>query len=200
VDVDRGTSPVEGRATVRSPLLDRAAGVAIAMIGALLAALVVEVLLRSLPDLGSPDPHLAGDATMTLIVAGLPLAMAAAAALGVALLLWRGKAGGRPAAAVVALLALAFSWVYNGFGSVVWLARTWLSQPEALVLDWPLWRWNPWYAMPDVILPPRELWPSGRLDTLDFWLPGLLAIAAALALLFLGIGAVRRNGRRSTSA
>jgi hypothetical protein len=102
---------------------DRAAGAVLAVTGVFLLVFTVVGLAPAVSDLGSTDEHLAGDATMTLMILGPMLAVVVVATLGCAWLLWRGWRGAK---------ALVLAWIVGaglfaaqdlGGGGHTWVAR-----------------------------------------------------------------------------
>jgi len=81
---------------------DRAAGAVLAVTGGFLLAFTVVGLAPAVADLRAGDAHLAGDATMTLMIAGPMLAVVVLSTLWCAWLLWRGWRGAT---------ALALTWI-----------------------------------------------------------------------------------------
>ena len=81
---------------------DRAAGAVLAVTGVFLLVFTVVGLAPAVSNLGSTDEHLAGDATMTLMIFGPMLAVVVLSTLGCAWLLWRGWRGAK---------ALALVWI-----------------------------------------------------------------------------------------
>ena len=86
--------------------LDMAAGAVLAVTGVFLLVFTVVGLAPAVSNLGARDEHLAGDATMTLMIAGPMLAVVVLATLGCAWLLWRGWRGAK---------ALALVWVVGAW-------------------------------------------------------------------------------------
>jgi hypothetical protein len=73
--------------------------------------------------LGSSNEHLAGDATVTLLIAGPMLKIAVLSTLGCAWLLWRGWGGAKALALVWIVGAGLFAAQDLGGGGNTWLAR-----------------------------------------------------------------------------
>jgi hypothetical protein len=102
---------------------DRAAGAVLAVIGVFLLGFTVVGLAPAVSNLGSTNEHLAGDATMTLMIAGPMLAAVILATLGCAWMLWRGWRGARALALVWIVGAALFAAQDLGGGGNTWLAR-----------------------------------------------------------------------------
>ena len=95
----------------------------LAVTGVFLLVFTVAGLAPAVSDLGSTDEHLAGDATMTLMIAGPMLAVVILATLGCAWLLWRGWRGARALALVWIVGAGLFAAQDLGGGGHTSLAR-----------------------------------------------------------------------------
>jgi len=164
----------------------RAAGVVLAATGVFLLACTVVGLAPAVADLGAGDAHLAGDASMTLMIAGPMLAVVVLFTLWCAWLLWGGWRG----ASALALVWIAAAGFYagsalTGFGNVLWAVRTVVIEPDRLLVRWPYLYWDPFLGS-NVIGTPMESLPYGRLDDVAFWLPGVIAVVAiAVAVLLL---------------
>lgn len=102
---------------------DRAAGAVLAVTGVFLLGFTVVGLAPAVSNLGSNDEHLAGDATMTLMIAGPMLTVVVLSTLGCAWLLWRGWRGARVLALVWIVGAGLFAAQDLGGGGNTWLAR-----------------------------------------------------------------------------
>jgi hypothetical protein len=102
---------------------DRAAGAVLAATGVFLLGFTVVGLAPAVSNLGSADEHLAGDATMTLMIAGPMLAVVVLATLGCAWLIWRGRRGARALVLVWVVGAGLFAAQDLGGGGNTWLAR-----------------------------------------------------------------------------
>ena len=111
--------------------MHRAAGVVLAVTGGFLLVFTAVGLAPAVSDLGAGDSHLAGDATITLMIAGPVLAAVVLSTLCCAWLLWRGSRG----ATVLALVWVVTAGLFArgtlsadiGYGPVdpwtFWLAR-----------------------------------------------------------------------------
>jgi hypothetical protein len=102
---------------------DRAAGAVLAATGAFLLVFTVVGLAPAVSNLRSGDVHLAGDATMTLMIAGPMLTAVVLATLGCAWMLWRGWRGATAIALVWIVGAGLFAAQDLGGGGNTWLAR-----------------------------------------------------------------------------
>ena len=167
---------------------DRAAGAALAATGGFLLVFAVVGLAPAVADLGAGDEHVAGDATMTLMIAGPMLAVVVLFTLYCAWQLWRGSHG----ATALALVWIAAAGSYAGsalagFGNVLWAVRTVVLEPDRLLVRWPYLYWDPFLGS-NVIGTPMESLPYGRLDDVTFWLPGVIALAAITVAVLLLAG------------
>ncbi len=102
---------------------DRAAGGVLAVTGVFLLVFTVVGLAPKVSELGSTNEHLAGDATMTLMIAGPMLTVVVLSTLGCAWLLWREWRGARAFALVWIVGAGLFAAQDLGGGGNTWLAR-----------------------------------------------------------------------------
>ena len=178
---------------------DRAAGAIIAFEGLFLLVLAAGTLARALPDLGSADPHVAGDAGMAVFIGGFPIGVAGLLTLFLALRLWRERPGAKVfAAALAAVAGLYSATMLTGFGNVLWAVRIIVFEPAAWLVRWPYLYWNPFLGT-NVSGTPVESYPYGRLDDVAFWFPGIVAVGALLVACFLLAGwiAGRARGARS---
>jgi len=102
---------------------DRAAGTVLAVTGVGLLVFTVVGLAPAVSNLGATDEHLAGDAIMTLMIAGPMLAVVVLSTLGCAWLLWRGWRGARALALVWIVAAGLFAAQDLAGGGDTWLSR-----------------------------------------------------------------------------
>ena len=102
---------------------DKAAGAVLAVTGVFLLGFTVVGLAPAVSNLGSTNEHLAGDATMTLMIAGPMLALVVLATLGCGWLLWRGWRGAKALGVVWIIGAGLFAAQDLGGGGNTWLAR-----------------------------------------------------------------------------
>ncbi len=102
---------------------ERAAGAVLAVTGVSLLVFTVVGLAPAVSNLGSGNVHLAGDATMTLLIAGPMLTAVVLATLGCAWMLWRGWRGAWALALVWIVGAGLFAAQDLGGGGNTWLAR-----------------------------------------------------------------------------
>jgi len=178
---------------------DRAAGAALAVTGVILLVFTVVGLAPAVSNLGAWDEHLAGDATMTLMIAGPMLAVVVLSTLGCAWLLWRGWRGARSLALVWIVAAGLFAaQALAGFGNVLWAVRAVVLEPDRLLIRWPYLYWNPFLGS-DVSGTPTESLPFGRLDDITFWLPGVIALAAIAVAVLLLAGWVAKSPETKVS-
>ena len=102
---------------------EKAAAALLAVTGLFLLGFTVVGLAPAVSNLGSTNEHLAGDATMTLMIAGPMLAAVVLATLGCAWLLWRGWRGARALALLWIVGAGMFAWQDLAGGGNTWLSR-----------------------------------------------------------------------------
>ena len=166
----------------------RAAGAVLAAVGVFMLAFTVVGLAPAVSDLGAGDSHVAGDASMTLLIAGPILAVVVLFTLCCAWLLWRGWRGATALALVWILAAGSYAWsALDGFGNVLWAIRTVIVEPDRLLLRWPYLYWDPFLGS-DVSGTPIDALPYGRLDDVMFWLPGVIALAVIAVAVLLLVG------------
>jgi hypothetical protein len=91
--------------------------------GVFLLVFTVVELAPAVSNLGSTNEHLAGDATLTLMIAGPMLTAVVLATLGCAWMLWRGWRGARALALVWIVGAGLFAAQDLAGGGNTWLAR-----------------------------------------------------------------------------
>ena len=107
---------------------EKSAGVVLAVTGVVLLGFTVIGLAPAVSNLGSTNEHLAGDATLTLMIAGPILEVAVLSTLGCAWFLWRGWRGARALALVWIVGAGLFAAQDRGGGGT----GTWIT-PVILV-------------------------------------------------------------------
>ena len=179
---------------------DRAAGAIIAFEGLFLLVLAAGTLARALPDLGSADPHLAGDAGMALLIGGFPIGVAGLLTLFLALRLWRRRPGATVfAEAWVAVAGLFSLAMITGFENAMWAVRAIVLEPARLLVRWPYLYWNPFLGS-DVSGAPVEGYPSARLDDPFFWFPAIVAVGALLVACLLLAGSIASRARVARSS
>jgi hypothetical protein len=161
-------------------ITDRAAGVVVALVGLFLLASALATLARALPDVASESEVVRWMIGAPELAGGLVLGIVAVLGVVLAGELWDGGSAARAtAAALVVVAGVIASFAATGFGSVLWALRILVVDPEAWLVRWPYFYWNPFLGT-DVVGTPVESLPYGRLDDPYFWLPGILAGGALL--------------------
>lgn len=178
---------------------ERAAGAVLFVAAAFLLVFTVVGLAPAVANLGAENEHLAGDATMTLMIAGPMLTIVVVFTLACAWLLWRGRHGARRLAlAWIVAAGLFAAQALAGFGNVLWAVRAIVLEPDRLLVRWPFLYWDPFLGS-NVSGTPTESLPYGRLDDIAFWLPGVIALVAiaVAVLLFAGRNAKSPEAKAS---
>ena len=193
----RSTSAVIGTGT--GSRTDRAAGAVLALEGLFLLVLGPATVAQALPLWLSTDPIVSFEIGLPRVLSGLALTLFGLLTLVLAWRLWRGG----PAARVVATGLVALAGLYagtalSGFGNVLWAMRSLVADPDRLLLRWPYLYWDPFLGS-NVSGTPVENFPSGRLDDIAFWFPGLVALGALLVAAMLLAGWIGRRARGAQS-
>jgi hypothetical protein len=170
---------------------DRAAAVVLALGGVALLASAALTFAQVLPAiLGAEGEHMAGDATLWVMLVSLPMTVGGLIALLGAGLLWRGSSGGVTLALLwVAVSGLACAITFIATGNILSAVRMILVESGGWSVSWPELEIYPasggtWYS---------------ALDDVTFWIPGIVAVGAFLVASFLLAGwiAGRARGARS---
>jgi hypothetical protein len=166
---------------------DQAAAAILAVVGVLVVGWVaVNVVQHSLPAIASDNPRQRDGALFGLILIGIPVALGGLLTLLIARLLWHGHPWARTLALVWSVVAGLASGIFS-FGTVLWAVGMMVLHPEAVSVRWPRLYYDNRPPSPDgsPVFPTEEL-SSVHLDSLDFWVPGIVAIGVlAIASLLL---------------
>jgi len=195
----RRTDRVTGAIVVSAPgRTDRFAGAIIALEALPAFGIVGLMLVRYLPELGSADAHLAGDAALSLILAA-PIAVGGLAVGTLAVLVWRGSSGARRVAAGAAAVATVLVAASTAsYGNPMWVVREFLLARGGMSVEWPYWVYDPFGARGagDAV----SRFPNGRLDDIGFWYPAIVALGALLVGGLLLAGWIARRRASATPA
>ena len=171
---------------------DRAAAVILVIVGVALLSSAAVTFVHALPAiLGAEGEHMAGDATLWVLLIGLPMTVGGLIVLLSARKLWRSSPLGRALAlAFVVFAGLACSLSAAGYGNILSAARGVLLESGSLSLSWPM------LGVTGV----DGATYYGYLDDATFWIPGIVALCALLVtcLLLAGWIAGRAQGARSS--
>ncbi len=170
---------------------DRAAAVVLGLGGVALLATAALTFAQGLPAiLGAEGEHMAGDATLWVLLISLPMTGGGLIVLASARKLWRCSRLGRALAlAFVVFAGLACALAAAGYGNILSAAKGILLESGSWSLSWPM------LGVTGV----DGATYYGYLDNVTFWIPGIVALCALLVATFLLAGwiAGRARGVRS---
>jgi len=162
---------------------DRAAAVVLAVAGVALLASAALTFAQALPAIrGAEDEHMAGDATLWVMLISLPMAAGGLIALLSAYLLWRNRPpGGTIALAWVALAGLVCVFLTTSPGNILYAARVVLLEAGTWSVSWPM------LAVQSASYTDGAAYYA-YLDRVTFSIPGTVAVGALLVACFLLAG------------
>jgi hypothetical protein len=172
---------------------DRAAAVILVIVGVALLSSAAVTFVPELPAiLGAEGEHMAGDATLWVLLTSLPMTVGGLIALVSARKLWRSSPLGRALALVFVVFAgmIAGEITAAGGGNILSAAKVILLESGRWSLSWPM------LGVTGV----DGATYYGYLDNVTFWIPGIVALCALLVtcLLLAGWIAGRARGARSS--
>lgn len=173
---------------------DRAAAVVLALGGVALLSSAALTFAQALPAvLGAEGEHMAGDATLWVMVISLPMAVGGLVALLSARLLWRSSPmGGTVALAWVALAGLVCVFLTTSPGNILYAARVVLLESGTWSLSWPM------LGVQSASFTEGATY-FGYLDRVTFWIPGIVAVGAFLVVSLLLAGWIADGVRGARS-
>ncbi len=161
---------------------ERAAAAILAVVGVSVVGWIAIAVVEQLPAIASDNPRQRDGALFGLIFLGIPVVVGGLLTLLVAWLLWRGHTRARALALVWIATAGLASWILtSSFGTVLWAVRTMVLHPDALSVRWPYLYYDPTYESPSpdgfpVVGRPIDQLPFASLDSVNFWVPGIVAL------------------------
>ena len=171
---------------------DRAAAVILGIVGVALLSSAAVTFAPTLPAiLGAEGEHMAGDATLWVLLIGLPMTVGGLIVLASARKLWRSSPLGR----VLALAFVVFGGVVCVFltsspGNILYAAKGILLESRSWSLSGPM------LGVTAVDGAPYY----GYLDNVLFWIPGIVALCALLVTCLLLAGWIAGRARVARSS
>jgi len=155
--------------------LDRAAAVVLAVAGVALLATSLVAFAQALPAMrGTEGEHMAGDATLWVMVIAVPMTVGGLATLLAASMLWRGSPmAGTVALAWVALAGLVCVFLTTSPGNILYAARVVLLESGTWSLEGPM------LGVQSASFTEGATY-YGHLDKVTFWIPWIVAVGAIL--------------------
>jgi hypothetical protein len=157
---------------------DRAAAAILAVVGVFAVGRIAMAAVDALPAITSDNPHQRDDALFGLLLIGIPIAVGGLLTLLLAWRLWHAQPSARGLALVWVVVAGLASAVTFSFGTILWAVRVMVLYPNAVSVGWPYLYYNPFYESPapygSPVIGGDQL--AVRLDTVDFWLPGIVVV------------------------
>ena len=179
---------------------NRATGVVLGAIGVLLIVFFIVGLAPAAIRAGDTDAHIAGDASMALMIFGPVFVVVALFTLACAWSLWRGMRGAAALGAIwVAAAGLYVMSALSGYGNALWMIQVAVLDSARLSVRWPYVYSDPYPDANEIGTPPASF-PSARLDDLLFWLPAVVVIGAIVVAVLLLAGWIHsmRTDRRAS--
>jgi len=173
---------------------DRAAAVVLALGGVALLSSAALTFAQALPAiLGAEGEHMAGDATLWVMLVSLPMTIAGLLTLLSALMLWRSSPLGETVAlAWVALAGLVCVALTASSGNILYAARVVLLESGTWSLEGPM------LGVQSASVSEGSTY-YGYLDDVTFWIPGIVAVGALLVATFLLAGRIAGGARGARS-
>ena len=171
---------------------DRAAAVILVIVGVALLSSAAVTFVPELPAiLGAEGEHMAGDATLWVLLTSLPMTVGGLIVLASARKLWRSSPLGRALAlAFVVFAGLACTLVAAGYGNILSAAKGILLESGSWSLSWPM------LGVTGV----DGATYYGYLDNVTFWIPGIVALCALLVTCLLLAGWIAGRARVARSS
>ena len=173
---------------------DRAAAAVLALGEVALLATAALTFAQGLPAiLGAEGEHMAGDATLWVMLVGLPMTIAGLLTLLSALMLWRCSPLGETVALVwVALAGLVCVALTASSGNILYAARVVLLESGTWSLEGPMLGVQSASSTEGATY-------YGYLDDVTFWIPGIVAVGVILVASFLLAGRIAGGAREARS-
>jgi hypothetical protein len=141
--------------------------------------------------LGAEGEHMAGDATLWVLLISLPMTVGGLIVLLSARKLWRSSPLGRALAlAFVVFAGLACALAAAGYGNILSAAKGILLESGSWSLSWPM------LGVTGV----DGATYYGYLDNVTFWIPGIVALCALLVTCLLLAGWIAGGARVARSS
>ncbi len=188
-----------------STRFDRAAAAILAVVGVSVVGWIAIAVVDAMPAIASDNPRQRDGALFGLILLGIPVLVGGLLTLLLAGRLWRGQPRTRNLALVWVVAAGLVSWMTAGFGTILWAVRIAVLYPGAWSVRWPYIYYDPFFESPapggsPVVGTPADQLPSVRLDNVNFWLPGIVAVGALAVAGLLLASWITRRARRNRPA
>ena len=173
---------------------DRAAAAVLALGGVALLATAALTFAQGLPAiLGAEGEHMAGDATLWVMLVGLPMTIAGLLTLLSAFMLWRSSPLGETVALVwVALAGLVCVALTASSGNILYAARVVLLESGTWSLEGPM------LGVRSASFTEGGTY-YGYLDDVTFWIPGIVAVGAIVVASCLLAGRIAGGAREARS-